>query len=187
MRAYSRIEFVAVWVGGIVLFSFSVFAADPKLKSAGRPPAVEPRFRPGDTLAVASERAQLLIGDQVLALLRKGQRVIVAEVREPWVGTHVMHGGEKKAGWIHIHDFLPPAGAGHPDGTATATAESVPQVQISTSASATVAEAAERAPCVFLRSGRSAEREYWDDFLIGKYDRHETDPNIHVWEPWRHR
>lgn len=26
---------------------------------------------------------------------------------------------------------------------------------------------------------------YWDDWLTGRHLRHETDPNIHVWEPWR--
>ena len=24
-------------------------------------------------------------------------------------------------------------------------------------------------------------------YLTGYYDRHEPDPNMHVWEPWRHR
>jgi hypothetical protein len=26
-----------------------------------------------------------------------------------------------------------------------------------------------------------------DDFLIGRIYRHEVDPNMHVWEPWRYR
>jgi hypothetical protein len=164
MRTHLKNEFVVACVAGIILFSTPLFAAKPKLNSADQPPAVEPRFKAGDTLAIAAENADLMLGDQVIAAMGKGQRIIVVEVRDSWIGTHVVLQGEKKAGWIRMHDLLPPALAGQREGS-------------------TVAQSNETTHRVYRCT--HAEQEHRDAFLIGKYDRHETDPNVHVWEPWR--
>ncbi len=52
-------------------------------------------------------------------------------------------------------------------------------------AAASVSEPAETAPRVTQSAPVPVKRECRDEFLIGRYDRHETDPNVHVWEPWR--
>jgi hypothetical protein len=185
MRAFQSIEYVGVCLVGVIFFSPSLFAADRHREPAKQPPAVEPRFQAGDTLAIASEGADLMLGEQVIAVLSRGKRIVVVEVRDAWVGTHVIVQGEKKAGWVRVHDFLPPAGAAKRGERAVAGADSVSQAAYTT-ADSVVSEAAEAAPRVSQPGSRPVEREYRDAFLIGKYDRHETDPNVHVWEPWRH-
>lgn len=170
-----------------MLLASSLFAATPILKSTSSAPAVEPSFRVGDTLTVASESAKVMIGSRVIGSAHKGQRILVVEVRNQWVGTQVMVAGEKKAGWIRARDFVPSASAARPGEKTVAATDADLQPQISTTARSIVTEAVEPSTTVPLRVAAPAEREHLDAFMVGRYDRHETDPNVHVWQPWMHR
>jgi hypothetical protein len=115
-------------------------------------PAGAPRFQAGDVLIVAAANARLMWGEQVVTAVPRGQRVVVVEVRDGWVGTHVTVNGQAKSGWMAVGEFLPSASP-----VAVCVCESRPAITADVEA-----------------------------FLIGRYQRHETDPDIHVWEPWRH-
>ena len=101
MRAYPKMKWVGFSIVVIFLTS-SLAMADGKRELKGAPPAAEPRFQAGDTLAVEAGRANLMLGDEVIAVLGRGRRIVVVEVRDSWIGTHVVVGGAKKAGWLRI-------------------------------------------------------------------------------------
>lgn len=54
----------------------------------------------GDTVTVAVDGASLRQGQQSLAALRKGQRLVVTNVKDTWLATAVTDGGQAKAGWV---------------------------------------------------------------------------------------
>lgn len=70
-------------------------------------PGAEPRFKAGDTLTIAADSANLMLGSDVAATLPRGQRIVVVEVRGSWIGTHVSVNGQQKAGWIEAVRFIP--------------------------------------------------------------------------------
>jgi len=186
MRAFINAQSLLASLAAVVVLCSSLLAADRNRNSSDRPPAAIPQFQPGDTLVVASQHANLMLGDQVITVLGKGTRVVVVEFRNRWVGTHVVVQGQRKAGWVWIRDFLPSNGALKPGQNAVAGAGSALQPQVSVVAESTAAAAAGPARRVGRAGWTPAEPEYRDPFLIGKYERHETDPNVHVWEPWRY-
>ena len=157
----------------LVLASASAWAVESAASDASGAPAAEPRFKPGDTLLVAAEGANLMLGNEVITAVRKGQRIVVVEVRHPWVGTYVMVNNQKKVGWIRSKEFIPA------DLPALA-ASAGPQVY---SSYRPVAEPAAAPVRVYVAPSSSSVD---DAYLVGKYQRHELDPNVHVWEPWRH-
>ena len=146
------------FLGLFVCGTFSVSGAE---RASSPSPASEPRFQAGDTLIVAGPKARLMQGDRVVTAVPQGQRIVVVEVRDGWVGTHVTVNGQTKAGWLAMADFLPAVAlAGEP-------------------------KPADVAVTVHVCESWPAQAQETEAFLIGKYLRHETDPNIHVWEPWR--
>jgi hypothetical protein len=163
----------------VVFLSPAVLAAggerDPG--DAGQAPQAEPRFKAGDTLVIAAERSNLMLGKSVVTAMPKGYRIVVVEFRDPWVGTYATVDGQKKSGWIRVTDVVPTNG--------NSTNEPVRSAPPAT----TVGTTTERAAVVGNgRLLRTAPRpDPWDAYLTGYYLRHETDPNIHVWEPWRNR
>jgi len=56
--------------------------------------------QPGENALVVSDVAPVLIGDQVVAQLKKGERVRVVEVRGAWIGIEFTIGGQTRSGWI---------------------------------------------------------------------------------------
>ena len=48
-----------------------------------------------------------MVGDEVVATVLKGQRIIVIDVRDSWVGTYVSVNGQQRRGWITTADFVP--------------------------------------------------------------------------------
>lgn len=76
--------------------------------------------RPGDTVTVTSDDAPLQVGEEVIARVKKGDRLSVTAVRHPWVGVEVRIGGEMKRGWIHIKHLERPAPPAPPTQTAPA-------------------------------------------------------------------
>jgi hypothetical protein len=172
--------------GGLlaVIISGTAFSAwGAGISTSNSAPSAEPSFRPGDTLAVASERADVMYGAKVVSSVRKGQQIIVVEVRQPWIGTYVIVDNQKKAGWIRSTDFIPTAAAAQTGARFITASESSAGAQ-SYTAYKPVAEPAPASPRICVSPSPSFRVD--DDFLIGKYDRHEVDPNVHVWEPWRH-
>jgi hypothetical protein len=127
-------------------------------------PADMPKFKAGETLSVAAEKARLMLGAATVATLPRGQRFVVVEVRDSWIGTRLSVGGQEKHGWIATSDIV-------------AVSPTEPQVY-------TVLKPTETQGAPPVRSHANAV--YSDDYLYGYYVRHETDPNMHVWEPWRH-
>jgi len=153
----------------VVFLSSAVLAAggDRDPGDSGQAPRAEPRFKAGDTLVIAAERSNLMLGQAVVAAIPKGQRIVVVEFRDPWVGTYAAANGQKKAGWIRVTDVVP----GNGDSARAPVRSAPPPTPVGNR--------------LLLRSTPPADP--WDAYLIGYYLRHETDPNIHVWEPWRRR
>ncbi len=155
----------------VVFLSPAVLAAggerDPG--DGSQAPQAEPRFKAGDTLLIAAERSNLMLGKSVVTAMPKGHRIVVVEFRNPWVGTYATVNGEKKSGWIRVADVVPSNG--------NSTTEPVRSAPPAT----TVGNRQ------LLRSSPPPAPDPWDAYLIGYYLRHEPDPNIHVWEPWRNR
>lgn len=57
-------------------------------------------IRPGDTVRVTDRRARLMRETNVVAPLSLGQRIYVTQLEGPWVGGHVVVGGEMRRGWV---------------------------------------------------------------------------------------
>ncbi len=153
----------------VVFLSPAVLAAggerDPG--APGQAPQAEPRFKAGDTLVIAAERSNLMLGQAVVTAMPKGHRIVVVEFRDPWVGTYASVNGQKKSGWIRVADVVP----GNGDSAREPVRSAPPATTVGNR--------------LLLRS--TPPPEPWDAYLIGYYLRHETDPNVHVWEPWRRR
>lgn len=137
----------------------SALALDARVNNALPAPSSEPRFKPGDTVQVATEGAQLMLGTEVIAELQQGQPIVVVEVQHPWIGTYVLSDNQKKTGWVRSKEFIPVATPAKPQAAAC------PQISRG---------AVEQ---VFVASRSSVDSAY----MIGKYDRHELDPNVHTW------
>jgi hypothetical protein len=144
--------------------SLAILLGTAPLLPASQPaaPQTAPGFQAGDTLLVATENTALRMGDKVLATLSCGRPVTVTEVREGWVGVCVLTDGRRSHGWVQSSHVLP---AG--------------QMQMASSSGAQLA-------CVASPASTCVEdADSSDPFLVGRYQRHELDPNMHVWEPWR--
>lgn len=162
----------APWTRRIPTALLLVIAANG-VGRAGDPsaPQTHPHFRAGDTVTVALDSARIMLGQQVVGTLPHGHRVLVAEVRDGWVGMHAQVQGQQQSGWMRMSDFIPGDNSASP-ATAQAYAAYRP----------VVAESTPVVPYVC-----TAGPGVGDQFLIGRYQRHEVDPNMHVWEPWRYR
>ncbi len=172
---------VAFLPAGVILACSSVEAAGPVVSVDPAPPSAEPQFKAGDVLTVAADRSPLMRGSQALANLTKGQQILVVEVRGNWIGTQMVVGGEKMAGWLRTEDFLPA-----PKAVASLAGSSCPQTVAQPVAYTTARPALPEAAPEPVRVPVVSYREAMDPYLVGRYIRHETDPNVHVWEPWRH-
>ena len=166
---------VVVGLLGAMILSVTAVAAAGDRGSAGsaQAPGGKPQFKVGDVLAVAAENANLMVGSEVLAVLPKAAQILVVETRDGWVGGYVSVGGQQRAGWIRVADFVPAPRPAQPEShlyTAAMQIESQP-AQSTTRYQAPV---------------RVSAPSYDQDYHIGYYIRHETDPNVHVWEPWRY-
>ncbi len=172
MRAMSRRWFVAGVLAG-ALFSSAALAAGGGGDQSGSSPAPreEPRFKAGDTLVVTAQNAKLMVGSALVAQVPKGRQIVVVQVRDSWVGTYLSVNGQKKAGWIDAAAFMPVGEAVKPEAKLVAASEQV------------VSEPAQNV--VRTRASSGSQRDYFRDYHAGYYGRHETDPNVHVWEPWR--
>jgi hypothetical protein len=114
----------------------------------------------------------------------KGQTVVVVEVRGRWVGIYVSIDGQKKEGWLRTTDFVPTGAATQP---ASVTA-SLPVMRRDGPEVILAAESKSSAPpapasACEAPSGQ-ANDHYFRAYYTGYYTRHETDPNLEVWEPW---
>ena len=171
-----------------VCLSPAVLAANGDRDSRGsaQPPRETPQFKPGDVLAVAAESTPLMRGNKIIAIVPKGQPVVVVEVRDPWIGVYVSIADQKTAGWMRTTAFVPAAGGNQPGYVAAGydvKRERGPEVTLAAQ-SQSVSPAAESAAC--RDSSRSASN-YFRDYDTGYYTRHETDPNLQTWEPWMYR
>lgn len=63
----------------------------------------------GDAVILKRD-SKLMDGRIVLAVLRKGRRVVVAKVSNGWVGTHVEVGGKRLKGWLWRNHLTASAG-----------------------------------------------------------------------------
>jgi hypothetical protein len=177
MNSVPKRRFLAgLSAGAFLLWAALVVAGDRDLGGPSAAPGEEPRLKVGSTLVIAADSANLMVGSAVVATIPKGQRIVVVEVRDSWVGTYVLVNGQKRAGWIGSADFVPSGGPVKPE----------PQIYTA-SESTTVTEPAQSPAKVRVRvpAVSDARDDYFRDYNTGYYTRHETDPNVHVWEPWR--
>lgn len=167
-------------VAGLVV-TFSLSAAARGLSgeragpSSGPSPQTEPAFKPGDVIAVAPQHANLMRGADVVAVVPGGERIVVVEVRDQWIGTYVVRNGQKKAGWLRATDFIPADDSAKPQ-----------EGQVCLCAMPTTTAAAPNPPAATCPVRTGPAERYFRDYYTGYYGRHETDPDIHVWEPWMH-
>lgn len=142
----------------------------------GQAPGAEPQFRAGDSPAIAAQYANLTVGTNVVAKLPKGQRIVVVEVRQPWVGTYVSIDGQQKGGWIKIADFIPSGPVVEPGALIHTAARVVTSEPI---------ESADNRPAISI-TVRPQYNYYSSDRENPIYE-HGIERDIHQWEPWRHR
>ena len=169
---------VAVLLVCVTVATGAEVAADARSQA----PDIAPQVKAGDVLTVAGERADMMVGRTVLATLPQGQQVLVVDIRDAWIGTYVRVGSREQAGWIATGAFVPTAVAAKSPGPADACPPQ-PRTVFRPIASETVYS---QVPAAASRS-RPAQQEEWDAFTVGKYMRHEIDPNVHAWEPWMYR
>jgi hypothetical protein len=159
----------------------SVVAEDLSLQA----PAAQPQFKPGDVLAVADDNVSLMIGGQAVTAVPKGHRVLVVESRETWIGTSLTVNGEVKSGWIAAKNFIPSNCP--PPAPVALVAQAITPGAYTAFRPVTPEQPAAAPPLAVAPPVRErpvfVERR--DEYTIGYYERHETDPNMHVWEPWR--
>lgn len=77
-------------------------------------------LKKGDTVTVGVDGATVEVGQQVLATLKKGDRLKVVEVQLPWVGVETNVGGAVTKGWIHSRNLQLAQQPAPPQGTPTA-------------------------------------------------------------------
>ncbi len=178
-------------VGGfiaIVFLSSAALAAGGNRERGGSAlsPSEAPQFKPGDILTIAAGNANLMRGDRTIATVPKGQPVVVVEVRGQWVGIYVSIDGQKRTGWMRTTDFVPASAATQPGSIPTSFAvmqRGGPEVILA-------AESKSYAPPAPSPAGEAQSGQangYFRAYYTGYYTRHETDPNLEVWEPWRYR
>jgi len=78
-------------------------AADEDRSFAYEPPNV----RQGDTVVVASAKASLMRGRNVVGTAAKGCKLKVLRVQGPWVGTQLDTDRGQVGGWIWYSDVAP--------------------------------------------------------------------------------
>jgi hypothetical protein len=168
----------------LLALALPAWAEGPASGGTSPAPGTAPQFKPGDVLAVAAERADVMLGSERLATLPRGQRFVVVEARDEWIGVRVSVAGQSKAGWVRSADIVPREAlgvAGDAGGLGLAAGPQTRSVFRPTSP-----ETPQPVPVVRV-SPALAGGDHWDAYMVGKYDRHEVDPNVHSWEPWRQR
>ena len=144
-------------------------------------PGTEPRFKVGDTLTIAADRANLMLQSVVVAALPRGARIVVVEVRGSWIGTYVSVNGQQKAGWIGAMDFIPTGlAAGSEARVSTALLPTV------SGSALTVVGSAVNPTLPVPRIDR--RRDYASGYHNEQgvyYNEHGVEPDIHAWEPWK--
>jgi hypothetical protein len=178
MRTQARHIIVAGLFAGLSLSIGAIaLGAESDWEASGPPPAAVPAFKAGDVVTVAPESANLMRGTEVVAVVAGGQRIVVVEVRGQWVGTYVAANGEKKDGWLRMSDFIPAGDSARAD-------HRVPCQQCALQTVTAASSTPEAAVCRVRAEPTGSS--YFRDYDAGYYGRHETDPNLTVWEPWMH-
>ncbi|MGA2068281.1 MAG: S24/S26 family peptidase [Thermoguttaceae bacterium] len=182
MSIQLRRGLVAGLVLGCWLSMVAVVAASGEREgqTSGQAPRTEPTFKPGDILTVAAERANLMRGAEVVAVVPGGERLVVVEVRDQWIGTYVSENGERKAGWLRTSDFVPVT-----DVAAKPQAGQACLCAMQTATAAPPAPAAAYPVGAAYSVGSGPMQGYYQGYFSSYYS-HEPDPDIHAWQPWMH-
>lgn len=64
-----------------------------------------PALKAGDTAVVTKAKAEVKVGDRVVATVPKGTQFTVVAVQETWIGATVDQNGQKVSGWIASADL----------------------------------------------------------------------------------
>lgn len=84
------------------------------------------QIKPGDTVVIAQEGVKLMLGEKVVAELRKGQQMKVAKVKGSWIsGVVDLINGQSENGWVirkqvTVHSASVPAAESKPSRTRVA-------------------------------------------------------------------
>ena len=182
MNAQLNGRLVAILMAVAMLLATGLAVGGELGIGSSQAPGAEPRFKVGDTLTIAADRANLMVGSVVVAALSRGARIVVVEVRDSWIGTYVSVNGQQKAGWIGAIDFIPTGLAA--DSEARVSTAFLPIV--SESVPAVAGSGVNPTPPVprIDHSHDYASGYYQEQGVY--YNEHGVEPNIHVWEPWRY-
>jgi hypothetical protein len=174
MNTLLRGRFVICFAALTVVSSVAMAAEKiPIQRPLPQAPQDEPRFKVGSTLVVAAENANLMVGSAVLATLSKGHRIVIVDVRDTWIGAYAAVNGQRIAGWIDTANFVPTNNLAQAE------------TPIFRESGLVVSEPAPKTVRVVAPpAAYNSRSQYYSDHDIGYYVRHETDPNVHVWEPW---
>jgi len=63
-----------------------------------------PTLKAGDLVVVAKAKADLKLGDKVLATVGQGTQFTIVQVQGTWVGATIEQNGQKLSGWIASGD-----------------------------------------------------------------------------------
>ena len=75
--------------------------------------ATSQEIKPGDTVIVAQDGVKLMLGDKVVAEVRKGAEIKVTTIKGEWIGGQIEIVGKKETGWLKRSQvMLPSPGAG---------------------------------------------------------------------------
>lgn len=185
MVALANVRAVLAAIAVAVLFcTLPATGADLTTNGVSQAPPAVPKFSPGDVVQIGVPSAKLMLGSDVLAEVGKGEPIVVVETRDSWVGTVVSIGGRSKAGWIRTDAFIPGSKSEKQDGGREARLAArttlVSAGQVYSTYRPVLPDNPAPAPL-------AESREVRDEYVMRRNDLHETDPNMHTWEPWRHR
>jgi hypothetical protein len=61
----------------------------------------EPELKPGNNVVVTQEGAEIMVGSEVRAVLKKGDEVRIMSIKGEWIGVAVQGEGEVVTGWLN--------------------------------------------------------------------------------------
>lgn len=88
----------ASWLGLVALVGL------PSLLTPGANRAAAADLKAGDEVVTVSDNIDFGYRESTVAELKRGAKMLVTDVRDPWIGGQITVDGEIKKGWLHKHE-----------------------------------------------------------------------------------